>query len=164
MNNGERFMQFAEALDKAISLNLEILNKLAALIPSRKTENGCYPSSLVDGSWDNPRVGIPSSVIRSLAEVGYTLPNRAKKPITWIVCYVFGIYPDQSKRGWEYFQCSHVCTNGVCASNEHLVWEDASSNQSRGNQYCTKRCVHDNCTFQTVCACQSLHSPPCIKK
>lgn len=122
---------------------------------------GCWTCSLKDGSKDNPRVGIPSTICFAIRENGGEIVDRAKKPMTWISCYVYNVRPDIRKEGWENFNCSHRCLAGNCCNPDHLVWESVSTNISRGYRICQRECTHCG---GILCVCQGIHDPPCIKK
>jgi len=121
------------------------------------------------------RVALPKIVHASLKEQaeqneGRDLWCAANATATWLACYLNGIYPDKAQEGWEAFECSHRCCfnrqgaaadGRMCIDKECLVWESKSSNQSRGNDFCTQKCKHEACG-RTVCECQGLHSPPCV--
>lgn len=84
-------------------------------------------------------------------------------PITWMLCYVRDILPDTREEGWQRFQCSHLCTNGRCVTDGHLVWESSAVNRGRGGSNCRQKCNHDNCNSGlNVCECTDRHFPPCI--
>jgi hypothetical protein len=90
-------------------------------------------------------------------------PKAEKKvPHTWFVCYLFDILPDVNEEGWERFQCSHRCINSACVTPDHLCWESASENQSRGNSFCRKPCTHKDCKAFNSCSCQCNHKPHCL--
>lgn len=84
-------------------------------------------------------------------------------PLTWIVCYLNGIFPDTSRNGWENFQCSHLCTNGACLMSDHLTWESSQENISRGHsvKVCRTPCKH-KCKHMNTCECKRIHKPACI--
>ncbi len=105
-------------------------------------------------------------VIRSFAlSKGVIIPEKCQ--LTWIVCYLHKIAPDQSKDGWKYFECSHRCiSNDIpgtreCVDPKCLVWESKAINQSRGHMagVCCRQCVHCD---RFLCGCQSLHYPNCL--
>lgn len=101
-----------------------------------------------------------------------TLTLKSKKySMTWLICYLSNILPNKNIDMWEYFQCSHLCIQyGLpkgyyCIDPRCLVWEDASTNQSRGSKskginLCTRKCGHDGCS-KIVCVCSNLHDPHC---
>jgi hypothetical protein len=120
-------------------------------------------------------VTIPSSIASALKILGQRnnvkdlltwdgiYSTNLKVRITWLVCFVRNILPDTREEGWERFQCSHLCTNGRCATEEHLIWESAKINRERGNSYCRNICSHMNCTSGlNDCECRKRHFPPCI--
>lgn len=125
----------------------------------------CLLSPLVDGAKDgNPRITIPSTIIRAM-RVGNCLWCNAVTPkvsATWIVCWLEDISPDQHKQDWQTFEVSHRCRNNKCIEPDHLCWESKSVNQSRGNDFCRRMCLHDECEHENVCSCQRFHSPHCL--
>jgi len=93
----------------------------------------------------------------------YVPANRGKVGGHWLSALLSNIYPDTTRDGWQKFQCSHLCAKGDCLSPEHLVWETAADNQSRGNPTCRKICTHAGCsTGYNICRCNGIHHPPCI--
>lgn len=108
----------------------------------------------------NPRIGIPSEVLKALP----SSVNRAKKPISWVVCAVHDILPPTGRQT----ECSHVCVNDDCINPAHLHWESRSINQSRGakgtdgNRICTRPCSHASCTSINICECSGIHQPHCV--
>jgi len=118
----------------------------------------------------------------------FGIKKDIKVTITWLICYLKRKYigPNTKicKPGWEYYQCSHRCAEeGLekyntddlyiwrCIDPLCLFWEDASTNQSRGNRICRAPCTHDNCQ-SGLCNCQcndgfrtstgeKYHDPPC---
>jgi len=59
--------------------------------------------------------------------------DRAKVAVHWISCVRHSKLPDQTQNLWKRFQCSERCTNAACFRNEHICWESAADNQSRGH-------------------------------
>lgn len=92
--------------------------------------------------------------------------NKEKITWTWLVCAVWGIDPDQTKPGWEHFECSHRCCEiGIedgyrCIDPQCLTWESKSDNQSRANPACRFVLPGDS---MHVCAraAGGVHDPPC---
>lgn len=123
------------------------------------------------------RVQLPPFILNWLIEhpnnlywnITYDTRNRpsrgAKVTLTWLICYVWDIYPDISIEGWENFECSHRClcagrgkdgSGLVCTLADHLVWESPSTNQSRGYPGCLNIC-HCGCGFTLyVCCIESM--------
>lgn len=114
--------------------------------------------------------------------------KEVKITITWLVCYVNGKNIDNyiitNPNEWEYYQCSHRCAEmGLkdydtkyggkwrCIDPKCLYWEDASTNQSRGNSMCRLKCQHKDCNSgMHYCLCNDgfikpdgsrIHDPPC---
>jgi len=90
-------------------------------------------------------------------------PNNKRFPdlrvtTRWLVCYLNNILPDQTKAGWEYFECSHLCI-GSCLTPECFFWESKSINQSRSNYGCGLVC-HCGCQ-KSVCVANDVHLPHC---
>lgn len=90
-----------------------------------------------------------------------------KITIAWVVCYLNDIYPDMTQSDWKYYECSHRCVEYnlearyICIDPDCLVWESKAINQSRGQQFCVRNCVHQGCEV-SVCECQGIHDPPCL--
>lgn len=100
--------------------------------------------------------------------------RRGKKvEVKWVVCYLAGIRPAETRADGVDLECSHRCINQgrdplrldsineECIDPSCLCWETKSQNQSRGNWFCCKPCSHSHCS-RTVCECQGLHIPPCL--
>jgi len=84
-------------------------------------------------------------------------------PVTWIVCYLNGNRPDNTAQSeWTRQEVSHRCIHGKCITPSHLCWESKAQNQSRGNKFCSRRCIHEDCQAINVCDCQKFHIPCCI--
>lgn len=167
------FMDFRETLDNLNNTYKEIdVVKIMRRTMEKnvKIDGVCVVSKLKDCESSNPRKGIPKKILDFVSRmqtehehlVKWKPVDRAKKPHSWFVCYVYNIVPDETEDGWELCQCSHICVNGKCVTAEHLCWESASENQSRGNRFCRKKCTHDDCDTINVCHCQEFHDPPCI--
>jgi len=93
----------------------------------------------------------------------YVPADRGKVGGHWLSALLSNILPDTTKDGWQTFQCSHLCAKGDCINPEHLVWESAADNQSRGNHSCRRICTHAGCsTGYNICRCNGIHHPPCI--
>jgi hypothetical protein len=91
--------------------------------------------------------------------------DRAKVAVHWITCVVHRKLPDMTQALWKRFQCSERCTNGACFRLEHLCWESAADNQSRGHTRvaCQRVCAHPGClTNHIICRCNQLHNPVCV--
>jgi len=128
---------------------------------------------------DDYRLALPSTIVAKLLEQkaisGSTFWTQDNVTATWIVCYLSGIKPDESKTGWIKFECSHRCTfnrqptvaalvspkGWLCVTPRCLVWESKADNQSRGNDFCSRKCKHSDC-LKSVCACNGIHFPACI--
>jgi len=92
--------------------------------------------------------------------------DRAKVAVHWISCVRHSKLPDQTQNLWKRFQCSERCTNAACFRNEHICWESAADNQSRGHTRaaCQTVCVHPGCaTGYIICRCNNLHRPVCVR-
>jgi len=93
----------------------------------------------------------------------YVPADRGKVAGHWLAAFLSNVCPDTNMDGWQKFQCSHLCGQGNCLNPDHLVWESASINQSRGNSTCRMLCRHSNCTTgHNICRCNGIHQPPCI--
>jgi len=128
---------------------------------------------------DDYRLSFPTTIQVELGLLAKRKPSEntwvsQNITATWVVCYLNGIFPDQTKHGWQNMECcSHRCAfnrqaapgpsvmGWVCVEPTCLVWESKAANQSRGNDFCTRQCVHADC-WQTVCECQGIHNPPCL--
>jgi hypothetical protein len=109
-------------------------------------------------------LNIPLSPHRNLRVV-WIPPVRAKVAVHWLACFQHDILPDMSNPKWVVYQCSERCTNFRCFRKEHLCWEEAGKNQSRGHSrsYCTRICAHPGCSSgHVLCRCQNLHNPCCV--
>lgn len=140
---------------------------LSALISESSERSGkCWVSILKDGKKDgNPRIAIPSTIVSVLKENKVAWSSYVKKPkvpATWVICWLYDIYPDTTVDGWEKFEVSHRCKMNTCVHYKHLVWENKSENQSRGNNFCRRKCAHDDCESLNVCKCQGFHKPHCL--
>jgi len=174
--HAKRFMDFKFTLDQIEDLSEikvdKIMKEAIKLNRYKDKNNRCPIISLLKDRDDygNTRKGVPATILNAIqkymneynAEFPWNPPKRAKVPHTWFVCYVYNIFPDQNIADWEYYQCSHLCTNGECITQTHLHWEDAATNQSRGNLFCRRKCKHGDCKEINVCACQVFHNPHCI--
>jgi len=91
--------------------------------------------------------------------------DRAKVSVHWLTCFRYNKLPDQTKANWKTFQCSERCTNKLCFRHEHLCWESAADNQSRGHSkvWCQRGCTHVGCVTGFVCCrCNNIHQPTCV--
>jgi hypothetical protein len=127
------------------------------------TRNGKQHAVMKSNGKDLRR-SLPTTInsAMSVVDSGWDLKKRVT--VTWIVCYLNKIHPDQEKKNWEYFECSHTCIEfGLdnkfnCISSGCLIWESQSVNQSRGNEYCMRKCSHCQ---NWCCHCQMFHDPKC---
>ncbi|MCW5796789.1 MAG: hypothetical protein KIS97_20840 [Nitrospira sp.] len=184
-NHAERFLLFYNTMKQ-----LNLLKTLSHVYRKmeKETKGKCLCSKLMDGSEDgNVRVALPNRLIEAIRQKWchsrnrpidseyklwkeifpdhrvYIPVNRAKIPAHWLAASINTILPDESQDNWQSFQCSHLCGTGQCVLSEHLVWESASYNQSRGNSTCRLICRHPNCTSgNNMCQCNGIHLPPCI--
>jgi len=111
----------------------------------------------------NVFLGIP--VEHSNLRVVWIPVDRAKVAVHWISCVNHRKLPDMTLALWKRFQCSERCTNGACFRVEHLWWESAADNQSRGHTRaaCQRVCAHSGClTGHIICRCNQLHQPVCV--
>jgi len=112
------------------------------------------------------RKNIPKP-IRQFAQLQNS-PLPEKLQLTWIVCYLHRIRPNQNEKGWECFDCSHRCVSYnlpddiQCISRKCLCWESKHNNQSRGFmvENCTKECCCKEKDY--ICRCRGIHVPCCI--
>lgn len=134
------------------------------LMENSTREDTCIVSQLKDGQDSNPRIQVPSTILKGLEKVNPTCfsnPERKKISLAWISCFLDGVFPDKNLKNWEQFELSHLCKNGLCVNHKHLWWESKSVNQSRGYNICLKLCNHENCE-KRLCVCQKLHIPNCL--
>jgi hypothetical protein len=132
---------------------------------SSEKKDKCWISTLIDGSVDgNPRIAIPSTIVKALSAANVQWGKnvaRPKVPVTWVICWLYDIYPGKLEN-WEKFEVSHRCRNNTCVTPKHLCWETKSQNQSRGNDFCRRKCTHSTCQSRCVCECQAFHNPCCL--
>jgi len=117
---------------------------------------------------ENRRV-LPSTIRNAIKRLSSDYKLGSRVPMTWIAMYLHNIRPDTNKNNWEFYECSHLCIEfyersavpriHACVDPLCLVWESKSVNQSRGNTFCTRMCVHE--CHQIVCVCQNFHVPHC---
>lgn len=114
------------------------------------------------------RPAFPRPIRNGLKDINSPLHSKEHCELTWIVCYLEGIRPNQKLPNWEKFECSHRCIeyslsedNYCCIDPDCLCWESKSDNQSRGNNFCTKKCSHKDICDKCICECQGIHNPPC---
>jgi len=91
-----------------------------------------------------------------------SLPEKLKDckiTVWWMVAYINNIMPDETKSGWNKFECSHRCIQ-KCLTSTCLCWENKVDNQSRNNPACTKLC-HCGCK-KGVCDANNAHFPYCL--
>jgi hypothetical protein len=193
-HNGGRFMELCSTLDRIKISIPDLKNRLCSFIVNREyTYQPCrlygycnidYKCRLWDGKKDG-RVQLPGYIINWFLDnqeanniyewrVSLNDKNRpgpgAKVTLTWLVCYVWDVYPDQTLAGWESFECSHICLCAglgggknnqlVCTWAGHLTWESSSDNQSRGYNNCLNIC-HCGCGY-TLCYLYKIHKPYCL--
>ena len=184
--NGGRFIDLCGTLDLIINdyPNLKnilcrfVLDRTFIVEPTRLygycTWDQCR---LWDGKKDG-RVQLPNFIIQWILghnnnDWRITLdsngrPSKGSKvTLTWLICYVWDVYPDQNIVGWENFECSHRClcagrgkSEYVCTWANHLCWESSSTNQSRGYNNCLQIC-HCGCGV-TLCKLYNIHYPYCL--
>jgi len=130
-------------------------------------------------SQNDLRFTLPSTIRQALLDIDAEWDCTSKVELTWIICYLNGVMPDQNVPNWQFFECSHIvciswCRNGPlkerkvpeqgspygygCIDINCLRWESKSDNQSRGYQTCWKTSNH--CGLN-LCFCQGLHLPNC---
>jgi hypothetical protein len=175
MNHAERYIELVTQLDMLNERYPELKAELATWIRSKATQTTSTRTGtthkVAPGLNDKDlRCQLPLQVIKAsnqhFPEWQWlkSESNKKKVTITWVVCYLNNIYPDQTKEGWRLFECSHRCIESElpqgtrCLDASCLCWESKRDNQSRGNQYCCKNCTHCNAP---ICHCQQFHLPPC---
>lgn len=113
---------------------------------------------------------VPVNPQSHMREIWLPSSRDSKLPITWWTACLRTILPDTSVAGWEYFECSHLCTNVRCIGAQrllpdtwinHLTWESKANNQERGRPMCLRACTHCG---KRLCDCQHFHNPPCINR
>jgi hypothetical protein len=185
-NNAERFMIIYNTLETCqTEASFSFRSKIQDSIDKYKLKGNDSSLLRADGSYcvmstlkdadkyhNNTRMSLPNTVKKEITDyklkhqdninkaAWWDPPRHAKLPTTWFVCYIHDIIPD-TREDWQNFQCSHICTSGGCINHNHLCWESASNNQSRGNNFCLRNCKHKECKLN-LCKCQGLHAPPCI--
>lgn len=185
MNHAERFMNLVDALN-ALRTSYErrvppkckqsdyppalpnedyLLTHLKWMVSQQSnpivqyTRSGQEHQLLARADGKDGRRDLPKAIVNKLREADSNW-TQSKFEVKWIVCYINNVLPDQTKRNWQLFECSHTCIEDFCVSPNCLCWESKSVNQSRGQSYCTKVCAHAGCG-QIICACQSIHVPTC---
>jgi len=97
-------------------------------------------------------------------------PSGAKVSVVWVLCWIYGVVPDQNTPGWETFVLSHRCCtaglgnaaiNQFCLSWHHFRWESTYNNNSRGYHIVTCSLI-DHATGQSLCQAYNLHHPHCL--
>ena len=182
-----RFIDLCKVLDRISVFILELKIMLCSFILERNLIfepcrlygffNIIDKCRLWDGKKDG-RVQLPHYVINWILnhnnhEWRITLdkngrPSKGSKvTLTWLICYVWGVYPNQNDQDWETYECSHRClcarhgkSNLVCTWADHLCWESSSNNQSRGYSQCLTFC-HCGCD-ETLCRLYNVHYPYCL--
>lgn len=120
--------------------------------------------SVMKSNGNDLRRSLPTTINSAMNMVDKKWTSKKRVTVTWIVCYLNKIYPDTLKNSWESFECSHICIEyGLqdkfnCIDARCLTWESKSVNQSRGNDFCMKKCNH--CQIW-CCHCQHFHDPCC---
>lgn len=148
-------------------------------ITKNSTISYCKPRYGLCHVIDKPRQNedgrreLPTSIFNALKNINAPWKSR-KVTLTWIQCYLNDKLPNVQNPNWDTFQCSHLCLGGgqnlICLNGNHLTWESASDNQSRGanalgRRICTIKC---NCgyayhTVHIICSCNHIHDPPCCE-
>jgi len=160
-NHAERYMKFYNNMIRLQNIQSEVhiaeVWSEALMQNTVQSSSGCICSRLQDRDCinGNPRIGIPSAIVHLYNEQ----VKRRKVPVSWIAAYLHDVLPDQMQCDWQHFQLSHRCIVGDCVNPQHLCWESASTNQSRGYGVCRVICTHCR---QMLCHCQNLHDPHCV--
>lgn len=177
---GQQFARFAAICDKDKKIKPEMKRWIEHLVGQKESTKYLKTSSkgthvCIEAPSDL-RLVIPKSKEFSkkkdgaglrhlLTEAGFD-KNKERITLTWAVCYVNDIAPDQSAANWKNFECSHRCiekdvAEGYrCIDPKCLVWESKSDNQDRANAGCRKQCSH-NCG-KIICQCNNVHNPVCL--
>jgi hypothetical protein len=132
-------------------------------LPANKFTRTGQPHKVMKVQGKDGRRNLPKALHEAIS-----LQYRSEKvEAKWIACYLGGVLPDRNCAQWERFECSHLCIEHdlrgeglTCIDVACLCWESKATNQSRGNTYCTRLCVHTDCD-KTLCACQGVHRPSC---
>jgi len=145
--------------------------------PDKKDINKTLPTTIQNAI----EALLPAPTWTGKAPTSINNDRGGKVAVTWVVCYINNILPDQQRPRWQFFECSHRCINRYylsangwdggdfgrlpnpmcCVTAECLCWESKSYNQSRGNDFCCRPCSHPECDL-TICDCQTIHYPPCL--
>ena len=101
---------------------------------------------------------LPATLRRALND------SLIKVEVKWIACYLDGIHPPSATdAAGRPLECSHRCIDQdatgrldlqygeECIDSDCMWWESKSVNQSRGNSFCCRDCVHCG---EPVCQCQ----------
>lgn len=155
-----RFTEFCAEMDSVADAR-KLLAAAIETTTHAANERGCCLTTLRE---KDARYTVPAAIVQAIAAKGAgAVWNGKKVQGTWIVLYLAGVLPPQTKSGWELFECSHLCLDKRCLASAHLVWESKATNQSRGHMHeaCRKACSHG--CGQMLCVCQRLHFPPCVE-
>jgi hypothetical protein len=168
MNHAERYMELYERYKNLSSSEREQVRICVSELVHKwcsvcdLSEGDCIKTVLKDRG--NAKKGFYAPRI-SLGNIKVLVTpedvDRKKVPFVWLQCIVHDIIPDTSSKGWESFECSHLCIVYDCVKPSHVVWEDKRTNQSRGYGICRVMCKHDDCG-KSLCECQGIHTPSCI--
>jgi hypothetical protein len=189
-NHAERFMEIVAILDKCKEsyrrtvphkaceedyppekdgesyLITHLKNWLSSKIEEQKvftTRTGEIHVAMKSNGKDLRR-NLPTTINAEMQKHCMEWDRKKRVTVTWIVCYLNKVFPNQTCENWKFFECSHLCVEyGLkpefnCIDGGCLAWESKSTNQSRGNDYCMKICNH--CSSR-CCHCQGFHFPGC---
>jgi hypothetical protein len=171
VEHGARFKDFCSKCDKDPNIKAKMQEWIDGLsnTETRKTSTGkSHRVKRAQGQFlEDLRLNLPKEKgLRDLMQKQGFTPEKVT--LTWAVCYANNIKVDETKTGWERFECSHICceieqggtrmTDARCIDPNCLVWESKSANQSRAT--CPRKKCHCGCEM-TICATNDLHKPPC---
>lgn len=127
----------------------------------RETSTGLKHRVLRKHNKEDGRRPLGKAFSRVLEQAGWKNTSD-KVTASWIACWLANVRPLQTDQNWEFYECSHRCTETThfCVEADCLCWESKADNQSRGNGICNRACRHEDCK-KTVCVCQKWHSPSC---
>ena len=120
---------------------------------------------LVRNQNDDGRRPLPNAIVRCLRDCNCRW-QQDRVTVTWVIAYLHRKFPPyyMPNNSWRDYQLSHRCLganqNQYCLVADHLVWESAATNQSRGYRICMAIC-HCGCGM-TICEANQIHTRCCI--
>jgi len=138
------------------------VSRYKAELVENRSGSYCYCLVSTRGR-DDGRRPLPNGIYKCLKHNKCSWVQKTVT-ITWIVAYLDRLQPDCMADKWINYQLSHRCLgagmNRLCIVPDHMVWESASLNQSRGYRWCMVIC-HCGCGL-TVCAANDIHNKQCL--